>query len=275
MATKARFGGAAFLVATLCWAAAPAVAADSRHYVLGPGSSIAVVCRSCSTPPAVPEPLTGSFEVTLLPVPALFDAAAVTDLKLISASYQIGGRGFIQRIAADRQAMVLEANINDEKVMLASGRRQLATGREINIVLSPGAKSDKTYVVSLVAAPENDPRPDADGDGVDDADDNCPATFNPDQLDSDGDHLGDACDLCSETAAGSPVNRQGCSIEQTCPCAGPAAGGEWQTLALYLRCVAGATRVLRKQGQLSRQESLHTLRRSMRSGCGRMIVASL
>ncbi len=37
---------------------------------------------------------------------------------------------------------------------------------------------------------------DSDGDGVADLFDNCPQTFNPDQLDSDGDGIGDACDNC-------------------------------------------------------------------------------
>jgi hypothetical protein len=36
--------------------------------------------------------------------------------------------------------------------------------------------------------------PDADGDGIPDAIDNCPADVNPDQQDLDGDGLGDACD---------------------------------------------------------------------------------
>lgn len=38
------------------------------------------------------------------------------------------------------------------------------------------------------------PVPDADGDGVLDADDNCQAVANPTQLDTDGDDLGNACD---------------------------------------------------------------------------------
>jgi Bacterial Ig-like domain (group 1)/Thrombospondin type 3 repeat len=44
---------------------------------------------------------------------------------------------------------------------------------------------------------------DTDGDGVPDADDNCPSDPNPDQADSDGDGVGDACEeeLCSNCPA--------------------------------------------------------------------------
>ena len=41
---------------------------------------------------------------------------------------------------------------------------------------------------------------DADGDGVDDAEDNCPASSNPDQSDTDGDGVGDTCDICPDDA---------------------------------------------------------------------------
>jgi hypothetical protein len=36
---------------------------------------------------------------------------------------------------------------------------------------------------------------DADNDGVQDSEDNCPTTYNPDQADSDGDGIGDECDV--------------------------------------------------------------------------------
>ena len=39
-------------------------------------------------------------------------------------------------------------------------------------------------------------QPDDDNDGVPDTTDNCPLTFNPDQLDADGDGAGDFCDVC-------------------------------------------------------------------------------
>ncbi len=53
--------------------------------------------------------------------------------------------------------------------------------------------------------------PDADGDGVPDAQDNCPSTYNPDQADTDGDSIGDACDLCSNTPPGGRIEANGCS----------------------------------------------------------------
>ncbi len=40
------------------------------------------------------------------------------------------------------------------------------------------------------------PVPDSDGDGIPDPNDNCPHTYNPDQLDTDQDGVGDACDNC-------------------------------------------------------------------------------
>jgi hypothetical protein len=41
--------------------------------------------------------------------------------------------------------------------------------------------------------------PDADGDGVSDAADNCPNAANTDQKDTDSDGAGDACDTCTDT----------------------------------------------------------------------------
>ena len=40
------------------------------------------------------------------------------------------------------------------------------------------------------------PCPDADGDGICDANDNCPNIYNPAQIDTDGDGIGDVCDPC-------------------------------------------------------------------------------
>lgn len=51
--------------------------------------------------------------------------------------------------------------------------------------------------------------PDGDGDGVPDADDNCPATANADQLDTDGDGRGNACDNCPTTANANQADSDG------------------------------------------------------------------
>jgi len=261
------------LCATLLAVSTPASATELRQYTLGPGSVITRLCRSCATPPGVPEPLTGTFEVSLLPVPATHSAAAVTNVRFSSPSYEVSGRGFIQRVGADRQEMVLAADINADETLLSSGRRQLTDGREIRLVLSSGRKGDTTYVLVLVGVPVDDPRPDGDLDGLEDDVDNCPAVPNEDQRDGDGDRLGDACDQCPNTPSSDPITRDGCSLEQLCPCAGPMNRSEWESPAEYLRCVARATRTLRREGQLSRPESLRLLRRAARSGCGRVVVA--
>jgi hypothetical protein len=51
---------------------------------------------------------------------------------------------------------------------------------------------------------------DSDGDGVLDANDNCPQDYNPRQEDFDGDKVGNACDLCPLTPPGVAVDAVGC-----------------------------------------------------------------
>ena len=247
-------------------------AAGTRHYLLNPGSSITSVCNACGEPPATPETLTGGFDVTVLPVSSASDVAAVTSISLASAKHTLGGHGFLQRIGPDRQAMVLEAEVNGNKVLFTSGRRQHASGGDITIILSSPRTGEHTYVLVLSASPVNDQPADADGDGIADAQDNCPTVANSDQLDSDGDGVGDACDQCQGTTGGL-VTRQGCSIAQLCPCEGPVSGQQWESQNDYLRCVARATRSFRRNGQMSRADSLAVLRSSSRCGCGRTVIA--
>ena len=67
-------------------------------------------------------------------------------------------------------------------------------GSITNVIATPPGlcfhKMTKTGRASLLDACQQD----SDGDGVDDALDNCPDASNADQVDSDGDGLGDACD---------------------------------------------------------------------------------
>jgi hypothetical protein len=247
--------------------------AGTVHYVLSAGSSITSVCNACTTPPPAPEPLSGSFDVTLLPVSSVFDVAAVTNIDLSSQSFTVAGNGFLQRLGADRQAMVLDARVNGQRVLFTSGRRQHAEPRAITIILSSGRTADQTYVLVVSASPVDYEPADADGDGVADGQDNCPTAANADQRDTDGDGIGDACDQCPATAPGALVTGQGCSVEQLCPCEAPASAEHWESERQYLHCVMRGTRILRLEGQISRHQSLKILRRATRSGCGRTVVA--
>jgi len=57
---------------------------------------------------------------------------------------------------------------------------------------------------------------DTDGDGVDDAIDNCINTPNPDQLDTDGDGVGDVCDNCPVTANADQLDGDGDGVGDVC-----------------------------------------------------------
>ncbi len=247
--------------------------AGTAHYVLSAHSSVTSVCNSCGTPPGPAESLSGNFDITLLPVAAGFEVAGVTNIDLSSRSFVIRGEGFLQQLGRDSQVMVLDAQVNGTKVRFTSGRRQHASPPQITIILSSPRTDEQTYLLVISAAPVSNQAPDADGDGVPDASDNCPTVSNSDQSDSDGDGVGDACDKCPGTPAHSVVTQSGCSIEQLCPCDGPKPGEQWNSQREYLRCVVRGTRTLRRQGQISQPESLQIIRRAVRSGCGRTIIA--
>jgi hypothetical protein len=63
--------------------------------------------------------------------------------------------------------------------------------------------------------------PDADGDGVNDAFDNCRNIGNTDQTDTDGDGIGDACDNCPGVANPDQADSDGDGIGDACPAASP------------------------------------------------------
>jgi hypothetical protein len=261
----------ALLAAWLSWAAPPA-AAESRHFVLGPRSSITALCAHCTDRPAS-ESLGGSFDVTILPVEQPYGVAMVTNIRLDARSFVITGNGFWQHLGLQRQAMVLDAYINDTKVLLTSGRRQTVKDTEFSIVLSSGRAAEQTFVVVISALPVDEQAADADLDGIADSRDNCQRVANSDQADADGDGVGDACDECAETPIDDVATAKGCAVDQLCPCAGPPASDSWSGAGEYMRCVARAARSLRHQGKLSRAEAMQTIRRAARSGCGRTIVA--
>jgi hypothetical protein len=54
----------------------------------------------------------------------------------------------------------------------------------------------------LLFDPRDAGNPDADGDGIENSQDNCPGNPNPGQQDSDGDGIGDACDQAAAAGGG-------------------------------------------------------------------------
>ena len=66
------------------------------------------------------------------------------------------------------------------------------------------------------AMPDMPSAADEDGDGIDDAIDNCIAVSNPDQRDHDGDGRGDQCDLCPHLASTSDPDGDGDGVGDAC-----------------------------------------------------------
>lgn len=112
---------------------------------------------------------------------------------------------------------------------------------------------------------------DKDGDAALDDSDNCPGVANADQSDADADGAGDACDHCADTPEGEPAGRNGCTVDQLCPCSGPAVDEAWKSADQYLRCVKRKTRALRRQRVLDRDEASEILDFARESGCGTLV----
>lgn len=251
--------------------AAPAHAQTVR-YVLTAESRLTTICTACDPVQSTSQPLTGSFEVSVLPGDA-YAVAAVTDIHWESGAFAIGGAGFLQRFADERMAVVLDARFNGVPVLLTSGRRQPSAANEIRLRLSSAKGARSVFSVTLVAVPATPGSPDADRDGIADDVDICPTKANADQTDSDGDGIGDACDTCADTAANGPVLANGCAIEQACPCEGPSSEEEWSSQRAYVQCVARSLKSLRLDGHLGKSEIRLRLQDAVRSGCGRRVLA--
>jgi hypothetical protein len=251
--------------------AAPA-RAQTVHYVLTAESRLTTVCADCDPVQTTSSPLTGSFEVSLLPGDA-YAVAAVTGISWTSGTLTVTGSGFLQRFADERMAVVLDARFNRIPVLLTSGRRQPSTANEIRLRLSSAKGALRAFSVTLVAVPATPGSPDADHDGIADDVDTCPTVANADQLDTDGDGIGDACDTCADTPANSPVLADGCAIEQACPCDGPGVDEEWSSQRAYVQCVARSLKSLRLGGHLDKNEIRLRLQDAVRSACGRRVLA--
>jgi hypothetical protein len=256
------------------WLAPAAAAARTTHYRLMPESRLALFCEGCGSNPVAAEPLAGTFDVTDMPMPSDYAVDAITSIHLQAGDHVLTGSGFLQRIGADRMAMVIDARLNGTSILLTSGRRQTAHPGEIRMQLASPRGAQSGVRITLVAIPAPEPN-DADNDGVPDDSDNCRLVANADQADSDGDGVGDACDVCPETPAGDTVLTDGCSLGQLCPCDGPTADRSWDSQHDYVQCVARELKRMRRQRHLSRNEIRLRLQDAVRSGCGRRVVALL
>jgi hypothetical protein len=210
-----------------------------------------------------------------MPVDGARGVAAISNLQLNASGFSVGGNGFIQRQHDSRMALVIEAQLKDERVLLTSGKSLFGEGRALRAVLASRGDQPYRYVLVLSASPVGGGDNDADHDSVDDTADNCPTMPNADQRDDDEDSVGNPCDGCSDGSTGLPVTPDGCRIDQVCPCHVNVSGTPWENPPAYLRCVARSLRILRRTGQLSRSDAVKALREAGRSGCGRPIVASL
>jgi hypothetical protein len=81
----------------------------------------------------------------------------------------------------------------------------------------------QTCIAGTCVSDHDDHRPDAvviaadrDGDGVPDAQDNCPDVANPDQGNEDGDRFGDACDPCPTVKDDAPTDSDGDGVGDAC-----------------------------------------------------------
>lgn len=247
-------------------------AGQTLTYVLGAGSSIASSCRNCDKRSSPPEPLSGSFDVTPLPINGTLGVAAITNVKLSSTTFSVSGNGFLQGRNRDGDALALAARVNDNNLLFSSGNRHQISDRGIRAVLRSRV-GDTTYVLVISASPLEGDEQDADHDGVPNTTDNCPTMPNADQRDDDGDQIGNTCDACTDETSGGPVTAYGCRVDQLCPCHADRDGAPWEDQGSYLRCVAGGVRNLRRAGDLSRGDAVKMLRRAARSGCGRIVVA--
>jgi hypothetical protein len=248
------------------------VSARSVHYTLAAGSAITPICRSCGQPPAPAESLTGSFDITLLPMPGGAQITAITSVDWRAASFAIKGSGFIQGETGDGR-LVVEAEINGGVVTLTSDKRPPLGPAVMTAALRSRPGPPVGYFVTLVAQRAGGDESDTDGDSIPDNRDNCPAVPNFDQHDADGDGVGDVCDRCAGTAAIDVVLPNGCSVSQACPCQGPASDVPWVDQHAYVRCVGRALRTLRRQGKVSRHDVVTLVQRAVRSGCGRTVLA--
>jgi glucose/arabinose dehydrogenase len=148
---------------------------------------------------ADPDQSRWGFEVTVLsssddPIGELL----VTDLSRTQKSTAGTGREYIKQTNSGTDAGTPDASPGWSFQWVADGASGpvtfYAAGNAANSNFN--TSGDYIYTASTTVTESVD----SDGDGIDDADDNCPMIANADQLDTDSDGFGDVCDNCEFTA---------------------------------------------------------------------------
>jgi len=121
---------------------ATAASAHSIRYVLMPGSVLRIGCQTCARPLETIAPLSGSFALTVMPIPNASVIEAVTEVSWRGGATKIVGAGFLQRAGHDAITMVLDARIDDRPVVLASVAHPTRAGSELYIILTSSSDVD-------------------------------------------------------------------------------------------------------------------------------------
>jgi len=84
-------------------------------------------------------------------------------------------------------------------------------------------------------------------------------------VDDDGDGIDDAIDECIDTPPGDMVDQVGCSV---CDCDVAADGNDWASHGAYVRCVLHEAHARRAAGRLTRRGYREQLRHARAATCG-------
>ncbi len=126
------------------------------------------------------------------------------------AVYTVAGNGgSIVPSPLAHPAMYFSTNTLGSVVLDVDGLRL-----DARMIDPSGVIQDEFTIVKGSACPSG---PDADGDGVCDAADNCPTVANEDQANADADGLGDACDPCPSDPANDVDGDGVCGNADNCP----------------------------------------------------------
>jgi hypothetical protein len=87
--------------------------------------------------------------------------------------------------------------------------------------------------------------------------------------DADGDGVDNVADACPASVLGEPVNASGCTIAQLVPCEGPLGSNTtWRNHRAYVSAVRSAARLFYESGLISRAQLKAYVDDAEASSCG-------